>query len=112
MGLLYKIQLINLNYLLTSVITSYAAFPTASMAQLVKIKTVVEPNNPLKKTSGIMIFICSSLTVLMKFISSTKAANNKKHAKLAEPTEYPLVFAFVTFPTASSLSVIARTFSD
>jgi len=48
----------------------------------------------------------------MKLISSTKAANNKKQAKLADPIEYPLVLAFVTFPTASSLSVISLTFSD
>ena len=34
------------------------------------------------------------------------AENIKKQAKLALPTEYPLVFAFVTLPTASNLSVI------
>ena len=42
----------------------------------------------------------------MKFISSTKAANNKKQAKLADPIEYPFVLAFVTLPTASNKSVI------
>lgn len=34
------------------------------------------------------------------------APKSKKQARLAEPTEYPLVFALVTFPTASKTSVI------
>jgi hypothetical protein len=38
------------------------------------------------------------------------AENIKKQANEADPTEYPLVFAFVTLPTASSLSVISLTF--
>ena len=44
-------------------------------------------------------------------ISSINALNNKKDAKDADPTEYPLAFAFVTFPTASNLSVICLTSS-
>jgi len=41
-----------------------------------------------------------------------KALKRRKHARAAEPTEYPFAFAFVTFPTASNLSVIFLTSSD
>ena len=39
------------------------------------------------------------------------ALNSKNEAKDADPTEYPLAFALVTFPTASNLSVIYLTSS-
>lgn len=39
------------------------------------------------------------------------AEKSKKQAKEAEPTEYPFVFALVTFPTASSKSVTCLTSS-
>jgi len=58
-----------------------------------------------------MISTSFNLIALTKFTSSIKAANNKKHAKEAEPTEYPFVLALVTFPTASNKSVIFLTFS-
>ena len=48
----------------------------------------------------------------IKFTSSIKALNKRKHAREAEPTEYPLAFAFVTLPTASSKSVIFLTDSS
>ena len=70
------------------------------------MNTVVDPNNPDKNISGTIKLIDSNLTSLMKFISSTKAANNKKQAKLEDPIEYPFVLAFVTLPTASNKSVI------
>lgn len=82
------------------------------MAQLVKMNTVVDPSRPERNISGIMILIVSNFIGLMKLISSTKAANSKKQAKLADPMEYPLVLALVTFPTASNLSVISLTYSD
>lgn len=47
----------------------------------------------------------------MKLTSSITALNNKKQANAAEPTLYPLVFALVTFPTASNLSMRFLTFS-
>ena len=47
-----------------------------------------------------------------KLTSSMNALNNKNDANEAEPTEYPLAFALVTFPTASNLSVIYRTYSS
>ena len=47
-----------------------------------------------------------------KLISSIKAEKSRKQAREAEPTEYPLAFALVTLPTASSLSVITRTDSS
>ena len=43
------------------------------------------------------------------YTSSKYAENNRKQASDALPTEYPFVFAFVTLPTASSLSVISLT---
>jgi len=48
---------------------------------------------------------------LIKLTSSMKAEKRRKHAREALPTEYPLALAFVIFPTASSLSVMALTFS-
>ena len=57
------------------------------MDQLVKRKTVVEPSRPARKISGTMMLMCSSLTKEMKLTSSMKAANNKKQASEAEPTE-------------------------
>jgi hypothetical protein len=72
---------------------------------------VVLPNNPAKNISGTIIFIDYNFISDMKFISSIKAENNKKQAILALPTEYTLVLALVTLPTASSLSVIFLTLS-
>lgn len=46
-----------------------------------------------------------------KLTSSMNAEKSKKQAKEAEPTEYPFVFALVTFPTASSKSVTCLTSS-
>ena len=91
--------------------TSWAAFPTAYIAQAVKTKTVIDPKRPLKKTSIYIKSTTSSFTELTKFISSINAANNKKQAILALPTLYPLVLALVIFPTASKRSVIFLTLS-
>ena len=98
----------SLNYLLTSLITSSAAFPTATIAQALNMNTVNEPNIPPTNTSGIVISIDFSGFPVNRDTSSKKALNNKKQAKLADPTEYPFVLAFVTLPTASSLSVMAQ----
>ena len=74
-----------------------------------KIKTVIDPNKPPINTSGIIIFTVDSLLGEIKLISSIKAEKSKKQASDALPTLYPLVFALVTFPKASSLSVIILT---
>ena len=43
--------------------------------------------------------------------SSMNAEKRRKHARPAEPIEYPFVAAFVTLPTASRRSVMSRTSS-
>ena len=45
----------SLNYHLTSLITSSAALPTASIAQDENIKTVTDPNSPPMNISGTVI---------------------------------------------------------
>jgi len=47
----------SLNYLLTSTMTSSAAFPTALIDQDVKINTVIDPRSPPMKISGTAISI-------------------------------------------------------
>ena len=79
-------------------ITSWAVFPTAAIAHELNKKTHILPNSPPRNTSGIVISILTNLTGLMKFTSSIKALKSKKQANDAVPTEYPLVFAFVTLP--------------
>jgi hypothetical protein len=44
-----------LNYLLTSLITSSAATPTADIAQALNTNTVIEPSSPPTKISGTAI---------------------------------------------------------
>ena len=102
----------SLNYHQTSLITSSAAFPTATIAQALKIKTVTEPSKPPMKISGTVISIAPNLDPVNISTSSMKALKSKKQAKEALPTEYPFVFAFVTFPTASSQSVMLLTNSS
>lgn len=102
-----------LNYLRTSLITSYAAFPTALIAQLLKTNTEHAPISPQIKISGYVISIeWIFFVTLKKLTSSINALNSKNAAKEAEPTLYPFALALVTFPTASNLSVIALTYSD
>mmetsp|Transcript_12111 Transcript_12111/g.1089 ORF Transcript_12111/g.1089 Transcript_12111/m.1089 type:complete len:123 (-) Transcript_12111:1524-1892(-) len=60
-------------------------------------------------TSGIVMSTVVSLSGDIKLISSKNALNKRKQANEALPTEYPLVLALVTFPTASNLSVISLT---
>lgn len=50
-------------------------------------------------------------TLEKKLTSSINAEKSKKQAKEADPTEYPLVLALVTFPTASRRSVTYLTSS-
>lgn len=104
-----KIPGFSFNYLLTSLITSKAAFPTALIAQEENTKTTIEPKSPPIKTSGIVMSTDLILVRESMLTSSMNALNRRKQAKLAEATEYPLAFALVTFPTASSLSVIFLT---
>ncbi len=73
-------------------------FPTADIAHELNKKTLILPNNPPKKTSGIVISIDANLIGLIKLTSSINALKSKKHANEAVPTEYPFVLAFVTFP--------------
>lgn len=101
-----------MNYHLTSLITSSAAFPTAIMAQELKMKTVKDPSIPPMNTSGTVMSIALRGLPVNIETSSKNALKRRKQAKLAEPTEYPFVFAFVTFPTASSQSVIDLTSSS
>lgn len=89
--------------------TSSAAIPTAAIAQALKTKTVIDPNNPPTNISGTAISIVLNLYPVSISTSSRYAENSKKQANDALPTEYPLVLALVTFPTASSLSVISLT---
>ena len=72
-------------------------------------KTVALPSNPAMKTSTFAISTVLKSFFIIRETSSIKAENSRKHAKAAVPTEYPLVFALVTFPTASNLSVIVLT---
>jgi hypothetical protein len=86
--------------------TSCAALPTDAIAQDVKTNTVIDPRRPPINTSGTVMSTYLRGLGEMKLTSSMKAENSKKHASEAEPTEYPLAFAFVTLPTASRRSVI------
>jgi hypothetical protein len=51
----------SLNYLLTSLITSSAAIPTAAIAHELKTKTVIDPSKPPMKISGTAISIVLNL---------------------------------------------------
>ena len=64
------------------------------------------------KISGTVISIAPILVPVNISTSSINALNKRKQARDAEPTEYPFVLAFVTFPTASSQSVILLTSSS
>lgn len=99
----------SLNCLLTSTITSWAASPTAAIAQAENTNTVIEPNSPPINISGTAISIVLNVYPVSISTSSKYAENRRKQAREAEPTEYPFVFAFVTFPTASKRSVISLT---
>ena len=72
---------------LTSMMTSCAAFPTASIAHAAKMKTVIEPINPPINTSGMVMSTLFSFTYDIIFTSSIKALNKRKQAKAADPTE-------------------------
>lgn len=64
------------------------------------------------KISGYVMSIARIFLVgLKKLTSSMKALKRRNAASEADPTEYPLALAFVTFPTASSRSVMALTSS-
>ena len=90
--------------------TSSAAIPTAAIAHELKTNTVIEPIRPPMKISGTAISIVLNLFPVSISTSSRYAEKRRKHASEALPTEYPLVLAFVTLPTASSLSVISLTY--
>ena len=98
-----------MNYLLTSLITSSAAMPTAAIAHELKTKTVIDPSRPPINISGTAISMVLNFCPVSISTSSRYAENKRKQARDALPTEYPLVLALVTFPTASSLSVISLT---
>lgn len=100
-----------MNYLLTSLITSSAALPTALIDHELNTNTVIEPKSPPTKISGTAISIVLNSYPVIISTSSKYAEKSKKHANEALPTEYPLVLAFVIFPTASNLSVISLTSS-
>lgn len=89
--------------------TSSAALPTAAMAHPLNTMTVTDPSRPPTKISGTVISIDFRCLPVKIVTSSRKALNRRKHARVAEPIEYPLVLALVTFPTASNLSVIHLT---
>jgi hypothetical protein len=75
------------NYHLTSLITSSAALPTATIAQELKMNTVTEPSIPPMKISGTVISIAPRTYPVNIYTSSIKALNNKKQAREADPTE-------------------------
>lgn len=99
----------SLNCLLTSLITSSAATPTAAIAHALNTKTVIDPSMPPTNTSGTAISIDLNFYPVNTSTSSKYAENKRKQANEALPTEYPLVLAFVTLPTASNLSVMSLT---
>jgi len=70
---------------------------------------VVAANRPAKYTSGLLISTPGNFLSDKKLTSSINAENNRKQAKDALATLYPLVLALVTLPTASNLSVIYLT---
>jgi len=76
------------------------------------MNTVTEPKSPPINISGTVISIGPIFDPVNISTSSMKALNKRKQASEADPTEYPLVFAFVTFPTASNQSVILLTSSS
>ena len=73
------------------------------------MNTVVAPKSPPTNTYGIVISTAFNLIGEIILTSSMKAVKSKKQARAADPTEYPLALALVTFPTASNLSVIFLT---
>ena len=77
----------SLNYLLTSLITSSAAIPTAAIAQALKTKTVMLPSRPPIKISGTAISIVLNSTPVNISTSLRYAENIRKQAKEADPTE-------------------------
>ena len=78
---------LSLNYLLTSTITSPAAFPTARIDQAAKTKTVQDPIRPPTKISGTVISIVESSFPVNIETSSKKALNKRKQARVADPIE-------------------------
>mmetsp|Transcript_17343 Transcript_17343/g.39739 ORF Transcript_17343/g.39739 Transcript_17343/m.39739 type:complete len:205 (+) Transcript_17343:272-886(+) len=95
----------------TSSTTSCAHFPTAWMARPEKTKTSMPPNRPPTNTSGTAKSTVEKGRSDCSCTTSMKAEKSRKHARPAEPMEYPLVAALVTFPTASRRSVMSRTIS-
>lgn len=89
-------------------ITSCAALPTAKIAQDENKNTTIDPNSPPMKIGGFDISMTMGNAGFAVFTSSKYAENIRKQASDALPTEYPFVLAFVTFPTASNLSVMTR----
>jgi hypothetical protein len=85
--------------------------PTAAIDHEVNTNTHIDPSMPPMKIAGSVMSTDFIFFTDKKFTSSMNALNSKKQARLAEPTEYPFVFAFVTLPTASKISVILRTSS-
>lgn len=68
-------------------ITSYAALPTAAIDHDVNTNTHIAPNIPPKKIGGSVMSTYFIFFGEIKLTSSIKALNNKKQAKLADPTE-------------------------
>ncbi len=64
--------------------------PTAAKAHDENKNTVIAPKSPPINTSGIVMSTTVNLLGDIKLTSSINAENNKKQAKLALPTLYPL----------------------
>ena len=91
------------NWRRTSSIISFAASPTASMANAEKRKGIIAPTiNPVS-VSG------SSRSMLVNLTACAYEANKARAVSAADAMANPLAIAAVVFPTASSLSVTSRT---
>ena len=94
---------ISANCLLTSVIMSIAALPTAFIDNAEKTNGSIPPINNPPITIGFAILIPSRPDCCIK------AANNASAVNAADAIAKPFPIAAVVLPTASSLSVLSRT---
>eukprot|EP01139_Manchomonas_bermudensis_P024548 Amastigsp_a842912_29.p3 type:complete len:160 gc:universal Amastigsp_a842912_29:2139-1660(-) len=98
------------NWRRTSSTTRVAVTPTAASAYEENKNTSIAPRSAPTKTGGLAkSIVVKDLSADCSLTTSMKARKSRNDARPAEPTEYPFVIAFVTLPTASRESVIART---
>src|SRR5438067_2698667 len=98
------------NWRRTSRTTAPAALPTASMLKAVKTNGNNPPRNkPMITFGSVSENVNCANAGLCALSSSTYDPNKTSAANPADAMAYPFVTAFIVLPTASSLSVTART---